>query len=432
MRVAAVVLVGSLAVAACATSNDEGAPTTQIEQREPAQTLPSPPSTVDSQPPGIALAATPGVERSPVAAEAAIGPLAGGLNDAGFNLLRTLPRDENVVFSPASIGHALLMASAAGDDTTRRAIETALALPDDAHSAWNAIDQAIAAAQSEQVTVTIADRIWPRIGIEPEQDWVDLLATEHGADVVPLDFAGATDESREIINTWVEERTDGLIVDLLPPNFLDDNTVLVLTDAIYFAADWATPFGKYGPQPGTFTTLEGDELDVSFMRELELSDRRGAGDGFVGAEIPYVGDDYSMLVLVPDEGEFESFVDRLDAPLLNDIDATFTTGPYELLLPKWDDEYRIDLVAWLREMGASPGSYPGITPEAFLDAAVHAADIAVDERGTVAAAATALGFDASGPADPELTVAADQPFVYLIRHRESGLVLFAGTVVDPS
>ncbi len=431
MRTAVVVLAGALALAACGTTDGDGSAATASNQPDPTATSPAPPSTVDLEPAGVALSATPGVERSPVDADAPVDALAGGLNDAGFGLLRTLPQDENVVFSPASIGHALLMASAAGDDATRSAIEAALALPESAHSAWNAIDQAIAAAQSDQVTVTIADRIWPAIGVEPDQDWVDLLAAEHGADVVPLDYRGDKNGSREIINTWVEERTEGLIDDLLPPDFLDDNTVLVLTDAIYFAADWATPFGKYGSQPGTFTTLGGDERDVSFMRELELSDRRGAGDGFVGAEIPYVGDDYSMLVLVPDEGEFESFVDGLDESLLDEIDATFTTGPYELLLPKWDDTYRIDLLAWLTEMGAAPGSYPAMT-DAFLDAAVHAADIAVDEQGTVAAAATALGFRDSGPPEPELTVAADRPFVYLIRHRDSGLVLFAGTVIDPT
>ena len=168
------------------------------------------------------------------------------------------------------------------------------------------------------------------------------------------------------------------------------------------------------------------------MHELELDDRRGRGDGFVGAEIPYAGDDYSMLVVVPDEGRYDEFVERLDQQLLDEIDRSFTTGPYELLLPKWKDSYQLDLIDWLTDVGAAPGSYPSITPDAFLDAAVHAADISVDERGTVAAAATALGFAESGPPQPELTVAADRPFIYLIRHRPSGLVLFAGHVTDPS
>jgi serine protease inhibitor len=173
-------------------------------------------------------------------------------------------------------------------------------------------------------------------------------------------------------------------------------------------------------------------LDVSFMHELEFGDRRGVGDGFVGAEIPYAGNDYSMLVLVPDAGYYDDFVKALDQDLLDEIDATFTTGPYELLLPKWDDEFQLDLLDWLNDLGAAPGSYPAIAADAFLGTAVHAADITVDERGTVAAAATGLGFEESGPPEPEFTIAADRPFIYLIRHRATGLVLFAGHVTDPT
>lgn len=389
-------------------------------------------STAPSQPTAAALSVSEGVERAPADPDAPIAELAAGWNDAGFELLRRLPTGDNVVFSPASIGHALQMAAAAGDDASRAAIESAFDLPDQSHEAWNTLDQAIAAAQSDQVTVTIADRIWPRTGIEPDQEWVDLLAAQHGADVVPLDFANEPDASREIINEWVGDRTQGLIPELLSPGFIQPTTALVLTDTVYFEAGWAQPFGEHSAVDGTFTTLDGAEVDVSFMRQGELADRRGVGDGFVGAEIPYTGGDYSMLVLVPDAGRYDELIDRLDQDLLDEIDATFTTGPYELLLPKWEDDYQIDLLDWLTEIGAAPGSYPKITSGAFFDAAVHAADIAIDEHGTVAAAATALGFEESAPPEPEFTIAADRPFVYLIRHRQSGLVLFAGHVTNPT
>jgi serpin B len=84
------------------------------------------------------------------------------------------------------------------------------------------------------------------------------------------------------------------------------------------------------------------------------------------------------------------------------------------------------------EFGVAPGRYPGIDADAVLGAAMHGANIEVDERGTVAAAATGLEFPTSGPPDPELSVRADKPFLYLIRHRDSGLVLFAGQVTDPT
>ena len=159
-----------------------------------------------------ALAASEGADRSQPDAAAPIEALAAGFNDAGFALLRTLPDTENVVFSPSSIGHARLMARDAGDEPTRAAIDSAFALPADleAHQAWNTIDQALADPGDPEVTVTVADRIWPRLGLRPDQSWVDLIAAEHGADVQPLDLAGDPDTSRQIINDWVADKTEDL------------------------------------------------------------------------------------------------------------------------------------------------------------------------------------------------------------------------------
>jgi len=370
--------------------------------------------------------------RAVVAETAPIRPLAAGLNDAGFDLLRNQDAETNVVLSPSSIGHALLMARGAADAPTAAAIDEAFGLPRRSDEAWNAIDQRIAASQRKHVTITIADRLWPRIGLTPEQDWLDLLASHHGAGVEPLDLAGEPEASRKRINTWVDEQTEGLIPELLPSGSIDPTSLLVLTDTLYFKARWQTTFGKYGPIDATFTLLDGSTVPVELMQELELGDRRGKGDGFVGAEIPYIGDEYSMLLVVPDEGRFAEIRDGLDQAMLDEIDATFTTGPYELRLPKWKTKTATDLLPWLTELGAAPGAYPAISDDASLGGAQHAADIEVDEWGTVAAAATSLEFLSSGALDPDLVVAADQPFLYLIRHRASGLVLFAGQVTDPT
>jgi len=144
------------------------------------------------------------------------------------------------------------------------------------------------------------------------------------------------------------------------------------------------------------------------------------------------GREYSMLIIIPDEGQFEQTRQRLTGDLVQEVDRQMTNGPYELRLPKWETDSATDLLPWLTETGAAPGSYPLISPPAFLDGAVHGANIAVDEVGTVAAAATALMFGESGPPEPELDVFADQPFLYLIRHRPTGAVLFAGQVMDPT
>jgi serpin B len=431
IRFVAAITVFTLLGAACG-SDDPGPDASGSPATTSPSTSPGPNGSTGPAPVAGVLPVSPDVERAPVAAAAPVGELVAGLNDAGFDLWRTQPATDNVVFSPASTGHALLMARGAANPATGRAIDRAFGLPAGvgAHQAWNAIDQQIGDSQSADVTVTIADRIWPALDVEPDQGWVDLLTTEHGADVQRLDLRGDGEGSRKVINGWVSDRTEGLIPDLLPEGFIQPNSVLILTDALYFKARWQTVFGKYGPVDGTFTTLDGSKVPTEFMQELELADRRGKGEGFVGAEIPYAGDQYSMLVIVPDEGRFEEVRDHLDQGVLDQVDRSFTTGPYELLLPKWEDNTQIDLLPWLKEIGAAPGSYPKITPLAFLDGAVHAADIAVDEWGTVAAAATGLGFADSGPPSPQLRVHADKPFLYLIRHRPTGLVMFAGQVTD--
>jgi serpin B len=379
------------------------------------------------------LAAT--VSRTDPDPAAPLDQLVAGFNDAGFDLLARQGK-ENFVFSPLSIGHALLIARGAADEATGESIDSLFALPAGrpAHAAWNGLDRAIATASGaeEDVAVTIADRIWPRLGLEPDQDWVDLLAAEHGATVEVLDLTGDPDGSRARINDWVSDQTQDLIPELLPEGFINPQTLLILTDAIYFEARWQTSFGKYGTVAGDFTLLDGSSIQVEYMRELELVDRRGSGDGFVGAEIPYVGGEFSMLLIVPEEGQFDRVRGALDQELLASIDETFEPGPFELLLPKWETTTNLDLLPWLTEAGAAPGNYPGIDPSAFLAGAVHGADIAVDEEGTVAAAATGLGFNESAAALPEMIIAADQPYLYLIRHRPSGAVLFAGQVTDPS
>lgn len=390
---------------------------------------------------GGVIHASAGVERANVLAETSVGDLVTGFNDAGLELLRTQPRDRNLVFSPLSIGHTLLMARGAADQQTGAAIDAAFGLPEgvSAHDAWNALDSELTATNDAATAVDgtptprvqVADRLWPASSLKPHQDWIDLMASHHGAEVETIDVTQA-EASRQRINEWVASQTNDLIPELLTPGFINSNTTLVLTDVVYFKAQWQRIFGKYGTVTEPFTRLDGTQADTTYLVELELPGPRGRGDGFVGAEIPYLGDAYSMLVIVPDEGRFDEIRQRFNTTLLDEIDAIFSTGPYELHLPKWHTTTSIDLIEWLTTIGAAPGAYPGISPGTFLATAIHGADITVDETGTEAAAATGMGFELSGPPEPELVVAADKPFLYLIRNSDTGAILFAGQVTDPS
>jgi len=429
----------ALVAAACGSevATDPAVPASSadvVEEPEPA---------VSTQGPGdddpsvqvVTLPVSDGVQRAGSVAEAPIAEFAAGLNDAGFELWRDQNVAENFVFSPMSIGHTLLMARAAADQTTGAAIDDSLALPAGlaAHEAWNAIDLAMAdaAASQAELDLSIADAIFVRLDVEPDQEWIDLLVAQHGVFTEGLDFTSDPDSSKDHINSWVEQQTQGLIPELLPEGFIDGETLLVLADAVYFKGQWQQIFGKYGPVADQFMLLDGSTIEVEFMQELELQTDRGVGDGFAAVELPYIGGDFSMLVVVPDEGRFEEFRGRLDNELVAEFDAALTTGPFELWLPQWKTTSKLDLLPWLTAIGAAPGSYPGIAPPAELLDAVHAADISVDEWGTVAAAATAFGFSESASAPPELAIKADRPFLYLIRHRQSGLVLFAGQVTEP-
>lgn len=385
---------------------------------------------------GVVLPASSGVERADPDEAAPLLELASGLNDAGFDFWRTQPAAENLVFSPASVGHAVLMARAAADTPTSSAIDAVFDLPEGqaAHEAWNSIDLMIAsdADSEEEITVAIADRIWPAIDVTPSQQWLDLLATHHGATVKALDFSGDPESSRDVINSWVSDETEGLIPELVPQGMVNEETLLMLTDAIYFEAGWAEPFSEVFNVIDEFTLLDGTTLETEYLHRIDSAGRTVVGDGYIGTELPYAGGAFTMTVIVPDKGQFEELRDHLDQDFVDDIDNRLTVRPYELLLPKWETTTNLDLGAWLTDSSIAPGSYPGIDPDAFIGEAVHAADITVDEWGTVAAAATAIDWAGSGPSEPELVIKADRPFYYLIRHQPTGLILFAGQVTQPT
>jgi serpin B len=157
---------------------------------------------------------------------------------------------------------------------------------------------------------------------------------------------------------------------------------------------------------------------------------------YQAAELPYGQGELSMLVVVP-KGDFAGFERSLDAERLAEIDAAGRRGFVDFYLPKWSASSKLDLAATLPALGLTlpfgGGDFTGISPDnPVISSGVHAANIDVDEEGTVAAAATALAFTVSGPPKPEAVIRADRPFLYLIRDNETGAVLFLGRMVDPS
>lgn len=363
-----------------------------------------------------------------------------GVNRFGFDyfmLLSERSSEENVVFSPLSIGIAFGMAEAGARGETAAQIQQVFHFPssdETLHGAFNALDQAL--ADSGDSSLRLANRMYPAVGYELIGDFITTLATSYGAPLERLDFAAEPDAARERINAWVADRTENHIPELLPAETIDRETVLVLVNALYLEAKWSQPFGKYATDDAPFTRLDGSMVDAALMHNAELKARYVDAAGYQAVELPYGKGELTMTVVVPREGEFVDFERGFDAELAR-IDAAMREGIVDLFLPRWSASFDVDLVETLPELGLTlpfnGGDFTGISPRnPFIGDGVHAADIEVDEHGTVAAAATALGFAESGPPMPDAVIRADRPFLYLIRHAQTGTVLFLGRVTDPS
>jgi len=253
-----------------------------------------------------------------------------------------------------------------------------------------------------------------------------------------LDFASALEESRVTINNWVSEQTEGRIEDLIPQGALDPLTVLVLTNAIYFNAAWAEPFEEKLTEEGTFHLLDGGEVTVPMMRQTK-SFGYAEGEGYQAVELPYDGWELSMVILLPQAGEFESFEGALDAGRVDGIVDDLVHRQVALTMPKFEFESGFSLKDALAALGmpdafTGAADFSGMTGERdlFISEVLHKAFVSVDEAGTEAAAATAVVMTKMGMPEEPVEVSMDRPFIFLIRDVETGAILFVGRVIDPS
>jgi serpin B len=423
---AAAVVTATLLAAACGeAATTASTPSGHGPSRGPSESEPGSEPVVDRPSPD-----SPDVEELVV-----------GLNEVGYDLFQVAAEESagDVVLSPLSIGVAFGMADAGASGRTAEVLADLFDYPVDGQARWsafNSLEQSVTGIGPP--VVRLANREFPDTGFATAAGYDEVLARWFGAGIEPLPLQAESEASRARINDWVSERTEGRIPELLPAGFVNALSVMVLVNALYLQADWAQPFGKYPTEEAPFTRLDGSTVTVPLMHELELSGPAVAAGDYAATEIPYEGDELSMLVVVPDEGRYAQVEARLGGDLIAEIDAAAATAAVELWLPRFDSNATLDLrdamVSGLGVEGlfGADGRWDGIAPDITLEQAVHAADISVDENGTVAAAATALGFEESGPPEPEITVRADRPFLYLIRHRPTGAVLFVGRVLEPN
>jgi serpin B len=355
-------------------------------------------------------------------------------------------RDEpgNLFMSPHSISIALAMTYAGANTNTAGQMADTLhfTLPgDQTHSAFNKLDLELASRAANAMSGTIPFKLQTANAIFGQKDktfmepFLDTLARNYGAGLRVLDFNGDPDGSRLTINDWVEDRTNDKIKDLLPPNSVTSDTRLVLTNAIYFSAAWDEPFKADETADRAFKLADGTTISVPTLHQTH---ERGyaAGDGYKVAELPYDGGQLSMVVVVPDN--LAAFEASLDAALVKNIMASIQTYSLELSLPKFKFDAPLGLKEVLTNLGMTDAFQGGLADFSGIDGTrnlaisdvLHKGFVAIDENGTEAAAATAVIIGDTSAPEPA-TLAVDKPFVFFIRDRPTGAILFVGRVVDP-
>ena len=384
---------------------------------------------------------------SPDVAEADLAELVAGNSAFAFDLYQAIREGGgNLFYSPYSISLALAMtyAGARGETEQQTADTLHYTLPQDRlHPAFNGLDLELASRgegaegkDGEGFRLNIVNSIWGQTGYEFLSEFLDTLAENYGAGLRLLDFMKAPEESRGVINDWVSEETESKIEDLLPPNSITSDTVLVLTNAIYFNAAWSHPFDEELTHDGPFNLLDGSQVTVPMMEQIEYFGY-AEGKGYQAVELPYEGEELSMILLLPEAGRFEEFASALDANRVASILQDISPEEVHLTMPKFTYESGFRLKETLAAMGM-PAAFTGAdfsgmdgTRILFIDDVYHKAFVLVDETGTEAAAATAVVVAKAAPTPPkEVTV--DRPFIFLIRDIETDALLFLGHVVNPS
>jgi serpin B len=366
-----------------------------------------------------------------------------------FSLYQRLEgEDGNLFYSPYSISLALAMtyAGARGETAEQMADTLRFMLEQDRlHPAFNWLDAELATRgegaqgkDGEGFRLNIVNAIWGQKGYGFLPAFLDVLAENYGAGLRTLDFINEAERSCLAINDWVSDQTEGRIKDLIPKGAIDEWTRLVLTNAIYFNAAWKYFFEKRMTANGPFHLLDGRQVAVPMMKQTE-SFGYTEGEGCQAIELPYDGDELSMLVLLPAQGNLEAFEAGLQAQQVSDVITDLTTTRVALTMPKFEFESEFSLNDALSSMGmpdafSGGADFSGMTgnQELFISDVIHKAFVAVDDAGTEAAAATGVVMPTSMPAEPKVEVTLDHPFIFLIRDIETGTILFVGRVTNPA
>ncbi len=360
--------------------------------------------------------------------------LFGKLRSAGGNLL----------LSPYSISSALAMTYAGARGETARQMEQTLHFDQGkpgVHALFGRLDTALKAAQGSN-ELNIANSLWPQETYPFQVEFLNLLKQDYGATVTPLDYVRENETARAAINEWVDDKTRHKITNIIGPGVLNGLTRLVLVNAIYFKGTWAAPFPESATRPDNFYPKPGASLTVPFMRQ-QSHFSYGENDQLQWIALPYAGRQLEMVILLPRArdgiGQLES---SLTPANLSDWTSGMRNELVNVTIPKFKMSSGFRLDQTLAALGmkdafdTQSADFSGMDGKShwlYLSAVLHKAFIDVNEKGTEAAAATAVVVAARAMRieEPPREFRADHPFLFLIRDSTTGSILFMGRVAEP-
>jgi serpin B len=388
-------------------------------------------------------------------------------NQLGVDLYRQLAAgDENLCISPYSIDSAMAMTFAGADGETRSEMARVLHFPNDGDvtASFSELQRSLGqmsaktaelvkqskkfGGPSEPITLNVANRLFAQKGYHFREAFLSLVKQDFGGAFEPLDFITDPAAATQRINKWVADYTRDRIRDLIPGGALDKTTRLVLANALYLKAPWASEFSQNATKPELFF-VRGAPVDVPMMRKLEKNFGYARREGFTVVSLPYAGNDLQFVVLLPDD---INGLRGLESKLTADVFAScakLEKRDVDLHLPKFKLEpSTITLAKQFEALGMKTAfdqpkgsaNFDKIAPQTphdylYISQIFHKTFIVVDEKGTEAAAATAVAMLAGSalrsPPPPPIEVNVDRPFVYAIQHVPTGVCLFLGRINDP-
>lgn len=346
---------------------------------------------------------------------------------------------ENIFFSPFSISSALSMTYAGAGGNTAGQMATVLHFnlePSLQHAAFGSLN-GLLKSEGKPYRLEIANVLWGQQNYPFRSEYLELVRKHYEGGFRTVDFANQSEASRELINQWVAQKTADKIKDLIPPRALTPLTRLVLTNAIYFKGDWAVRFKPEMTKEMPFFVGPAQSVPVPMMRQTSRFKFAETDEAKV-LELPYVGNELSMVLVLP-KAEIAAWEKTLTAVQVNEWLVRASEQEVEVFLPRFKFETRYELKDLLAGMGMTdafelpPADFSGISGnlDLYITRVIHKAVIEVNEQGSEAAAATAVIVGTKAVMHKPV-FKADQPFLFMIRHNETGSILFLGAVKNPT